>query len=84
MSLIFVDKVMEFLGKRLNFEAISNYAGNSFAKDSWKMIEENHPMKKKNVIEQSGIGKMLKNIKLKRVKADKNTLVSFKGKEKEK
>lgn len=84
MSLVFIDSVMEFIGKRINFEAVANYAGNSFMKDSWKMIEDNHPMKKKNVMEQSGLGQMLKNVKLKRVKANKGTLTSVKGNKKEK
>jgi hypothetical protein len=31
------------LGYRLNYEAVINYAGNSFCKDSWKMITESNP-----------------------------------------
>lgn len=32
------------LGKKLNYDAISNYAGNSFCEKSWDMIQEANPM----------------------------------------
>lgn len=44
MSLIFFQDSIEALGKKLNFEAISNYAGNAFAKDSMEMINDANPL----------------------------------------
>lgn len=44
MSMLFFEDVLEELGKKLNYDAIVNYAGNSFASDSWKMIQEAYPL----------------------------------------
>lgn len=44
MSLIFFESVLEELGKKLNYDAIVNYAGNSFCEKSWDMIQEAYPM----------------------------------------
>ena len=46
MSIVFFNSVLSMLGKRVNYDAVVNYAGNSFAKDSWKMIQEANPMRK--------------------------------------
>lgn len=46
MSMTFFNSVLATLGKRVNYDAIINYAGNSFAKDSWKMIQEANPLLK--------------------------------------
>lgn len=43
MSLIFFEDVLEELNKKLNYDAIVNYAGNSFCNKSWDMIQESHP-----------------------------------------
>lgn len=44
MSLSFFESVLEELGRKLNYEAVVNYVGNSFAKDAWKMVESSYPM----------------------------------------
>ena len=44
MSLDFFENVLEELGNKLNYDAIVNYAGNSFCKDSWDMIMKSNPM----------------------------------------
>lgn len=45
MSLLFFEDVLDELGKKLNYDAIVNYAGNSFAgESSWKMIQEAYPL----------------------------------------
>ena len=44
MSLLFFEKVLEELGKKLSYDAIVNYAGNSFCSKSWEMIEKANPM----------------------------------------
>lgn len=46
MSIPFFNNVLAALGKRVNYDAVVNYAGNSFAKDSWKMIQEANPLTK--------------------------------------
>lgn len=48
MSYLLFDSVLEELGKKLNYEAVVNYAGNSFMKDSWKVIKESFPMSSTN------------------------------------
>lgn len=44
MSYIFFSDVLDELGHKLNFEAIVNYAGNSFVEKSWDMIMDSNPM----------------------------------------
>lgn len=45
MSFNFFEDVLAELDKKLNYDAIVNYAGNSFAGDkSWKMIQEAYPL----------------------------------------
>lgn len=43
MSYVFFDDVLMELGYKLNFEAVSNYAGNSFCAKSWDMITTSNP-----------------------------------------
>ena len=44
MSYLFFEDVLTELGHKLSYEAIVNYAGNSFCKDSWDMIVDSNPM----------------------------------------
>lgn len=44
MSYIFFEEVLEELGRKLNYDAIVNYAGNSFCEKSWDMIMDSNPM----------------------------------------
>lgn len=43
MSYVFFENVLEELGYKLTFEAVANYAGNSFCEKSWDMIEKSNP-----------------------------------------
>lgn len=43
MTYVFFNDVLAELGHRLNYEAVVNYAGNSFCEKSWDMITENNP-----------------------------------------
>lgn len=43
MSYVFFDDVLTELGYKLNYEAVSNYAGNSFCEKSWDMIQKSNP-----------------------------------------
>lgn len=38
-------KVLGQLGRKLNYEAVVNYAGNSFVQKSWEMIEQANPLR---------------------------------------
>ena len=44
MSYVFFEDVLEELGHKLTYDAIVNYAGNSFCEKSWEMITEHNPM----------------------------------------
>ena len=44
MSFIFFEDILEQLGRRITYEGIVNYAGNSFCEKSWEMIMENNPI----------------------------------------
>ncbi|MDO4357279.1 MAG: hypothetical protein Q4E13_12305 [Clostridia bacterium] len=44
MSFVFFEDVLEQLGRKLNYDAIVNYAGNAFVKDSWNMIQKANPL----------------------------------------
>lgn len=49
MTTEFLDGVLSQIGKALRYEAMANYAGNSFFKDSHKVIEEYFPLKSDKV-----------------------------------
>lgn len=65
MSYVFFEDVLASLGRKLNYDAIVNYAGNSFFEKSWEVISENNPMnmKNENTKDKSGLGDFLKNLK---------------------
>ena len=44
MSYIFFKSILTELGHKLSYDAVVNYAGNSFCKDSWEMICNANPM----------------------------------------
>ena len=44
MSYLFFESILTELGHKLAYDAVVNYAGNSFAKDSWDMIQDANPM----------------------------------------
>lgn len=53
MSMDFFSQVLQALGKKLNYESISNLYGNSFAvKDAQKYIYEAYPLTKKAKIDK--------------------------------
>lgn len=43
MSYVFFNEVLEELGHKLSYDAIVNYAGNSFVEKSWDMIMDSNP-----------------------------------------
>lgn len=44
MSIPFFNSVLSAIGRRLNYESISNLYGNSFCKDAGKYIQEAYPL----------------------------------------
>lgn len=44
MSFLFFEEILSALGQKLNFEAVSHYAGNSFCEKSWDLITESNPI----------------------------------------
>ena len=45
MSYVFFQKVLSGLGHKLIYDAVVNYAGNSFCEKSWETIMNNYPLK---------------------------------------
>lgn len=50
MAYIWFNQVLEALGKRLNYDSISNLYGNSFAKDAAKLIQSANPLIKAGAV----------------------------------
>lgn len=43
MAYIFFESILTELGHKLTYDAVVNYAGNSFCEKSWDMIVEHNP-----------------------------------------
>lgn len=43
MSFLFFEDVITELGHKLTYDAVVNYAGNSFCEKSWEMISDSNP-----------------------------------------
>ena len=50
MSMLFFNNVLSQIGRKLNYESISNLYGNSFCKDASKYIESAYTLTKPNKI----------------------------------
>lgn len=46
MAYVWFNLVLDALGKRLNYESVSNIYGNSFAKDAAKIVQAANPLVK--------------------------------------
>ena len=64
MAYIWFNAVLEALGKRLNYESVSNLYGNSFAKDAAKLIQSSNPLLKNGGAQNSGIMGLTGQIKI--------------------
>lgn len=64
MSYIWFNLVLEALGKRLNYESISNLYGNSFAKDAAKIVQQAYPLLKSGGGSGSGVMGLVGQIKV--------------------
>lgn len=49
MAYVWFNLVLEAIGKKLNYDSISNLYGNSFAKDASKIIQAANPLVKGSV-----------------------------------
>ena len=50
MSFDWFNDVLEVLGEVVNYNAVVNYAGNSFCEKSWDMILDSNPMLKGQIL----------------------------------
>ena len=64
MSYIWFNRVLEALGKRINYESISNIYGNSFAKDSAKVVQAANPLLKNGGSPNTGVMGLMGQIKI--------------------
>lgn len=64
MAYVWFNQVLEALGKRLNYESISNLYGNSFAKDAGKHIQAANPLTKNGGASNAGIMSLMGQIKV--------------------
>ena len=64
MSIPFFNDVLAALGRRLNFESISNLYGNSFCKNAQKYISEAHPLAKTSKNGVGGFAQLLSKAKI--------------------
>ena len=55
MTYVWFNLVLEALGKRINYESVSNLYGNSFAKDASKIISSANPLLKHGGASSSGV-----------------------------
>lgn len=44
MSFVFFEDVLAELGHKLHYDAVVNYAGNSFFEKSWQLIADSNPL----------------------------------------
>ena len=64
MAYVWFQSVLEALGKRINFDSISNLYGNSFAKDAAKVIQESNPLLKNGGKVNTGVMGLMGQIKV--------------------
>ncbi len=64
MSYIWFQAVLAALGKRLNFESISNLYGNAFAKDAGKVVPAANPLVKNGGKVNTGVMGLMGKIKI--------------------
>lgn len=62
MAYIWFDMVLVALGKRINFESVSNIFGNSFVKDSSEIVASANPLVKQGTRIDKGLSSMLDKI----------------------
>ena len=69
MSIPFFNNVLSAIGRRLNYESVSNLYGNSFCKDAGKYIQDAYPLAPAKKI-SSGMVNMLSQATIIKVEND--------------
>ena len=64
MPYVWFQAVLEALGKRINFESISNIYGNSFAKKAGEIVAASNPLLKNGGKPNTGIMGLMGQIKI--------------------
>lgn len=64
MAYVWFNLVLEALGKRLNYESISNLYGNSFAKDANKYVQSANPLLKNGGAQGGSIMDLMGKVKI--------------------
>ncbi len=64
MSYIWFQSVLKALGKRIEFESISNLYGNAFAKDAGKIVPASNPLVKNGGKVNTGVMGLMGKIKI--------------------
>lgn len=64
MAYIWFNLVLEAIGKKLNYDSISNLYGNSFAKDAAKLIQSANPLVKNGGVKSGGITELMGKVKI--------------------
>jgi len=64
MSYVWFQAVLAALGKRINYESISNLYGNSFAKDAAKIVQSANPLIKNGGKANTGVMGLMGQIKV--------------------
>ena len=70
MSYVWFQLVLEALGKRINFESISNLYGNAFAKDAGKIVPAANPLLKNGGKVNTGVMGLMGKIKVVEAKTE--------------
>lgn len=73
MTYVWFNLVLEALGKRINFESISNLYGNSFAQKSQEIIQSANPLVKNGGRGSTSIADLAGSIKIIKKKTDEGT-----------
>lgn len=77
MSYVWFNLVLAALGKKLNYESISNLYGNSFAKDAAKIVQSAYPLSKSGQGPGSGVMGLMGQIKI--IDSTKNSAAAKKA-----
>lgn len=70
MAYVWFNSVLEALGKRINFESVSNLYGNAFAKDAGKIVPAANPLVKNGGKRNTGVMGLMGQIKIVEAKSE--------------
>lgn len=70
MSIVFFNDVLAAIGKKLNYESISNLYGNSFAKNAQKYISAAYPLLHKSKTGAAAFAASFNKSKIKKISMD--------------